>query len=302
MSVYNGERFLGEQLESVARQTRVPDEVVIVDDCSSDKTAEVVASFMDRLPIRYYLNETNLGFKKGFRKAIGLCEGDLIFLCDQDDVWVETKIEQMAQAMVANQNIHLLCCNYECLLQEGASPMVLPDSERNDGKILPIRKSLNLLDGYRPGCCFCFDRYLRDRYLQIEDDEVYHDFALWLLALVKDSAYVCHRQLIKWRRHAANASTHSLAEDPKRSAALLIADVAKDNLRIYEEVLPQSKAVWKRRIRKANKLIKTTYEIFQKFTFRKAFVILLSNFSFYRPKVTLNTCRFAYRFRKEPIL
>jgi len=301
MSVYNGGRFLGEQLESIARQTRVPDEVVIVDDCSNDKTAGVVASYKDRLPIRYYLNETNLGFKKGFRKAIGLSKGDLVFLCDQDDVWADTKIEEMAKIMTSNHEIHLLCCNYECLLQEGAAAMILPGSERNDGKVLPLKKSLNLLDGYRPGCCFCFDRHLKEQYLQIDDDEVYHDFALWLLALVEDAAYVCHRQLIKWRRHAANASTHSLAEDPKRSAALLIARVAKENLHIYKEVLPHSKPVWSKRVRKADKLTKTTYAIFQKFTCRKAFSILMSNFAFYRLKVTLNTCRFAYRFRKEPI-
>ena len=302
MSVYNGERFLAEQLDSICKQTRLPDEVIVIDDCSKDGTAQVVKSFEGRLPIQYHLNETNLGFKKSFRKAIGLCTGDLLFLCDQDDIWMPTKIEEMVKVMFADQAIRLLCCNYECLLQDGGQPMVLPNSELNDGDVVSLKKPRYLLGGFRPGCCFCISSSLASDYLKIEDDDVYHDFALWLLALSQGGAFLYQKQLIQWRRHGTNASTKTIAKDPKRNLAMIVARTATENLSIYGEVLPFAGKKWKGKIRKAGKVNQVTHSLFCKFTLGKALSLLFSNFSFFRPKATLNACVLAFRFRKTPVI
>ena len=91
---YNGAKFILEQLDSIAAQTRTPDELVICDDGSCDATIAEVANFASRasFPVRVHVNEAVLGPTKNFERAIALSGGDVIALCDQDDVWHSDKL------------------------------------------------------------------------------------------------------------------------------------------------------------------------------------------------------------------
>jgi hypothetical protein len=104
MCTYNGARFLPEQLESIAAQTRRPDELVVCDDGSADESAEIVRSFAKNapIPVRLEINGTNLGSTKNFEKAIGLCEGDIIALADQDDAWKPQKLAVLEAILEGN--------------------------------------------------------------------------------------------------------------------------------------------------------------------------------------------------------
>ncbi len=97
MCTYNGARFLDEQLHSLAAQHRPPDELVVCDDGSIDQTPEIIAEFAARAPfeVRFFRNEKNLGPVRNFEKAIGLCQGDIITPCDQDDVWFPHKLQSL---------------------------------------------------------------------------------------------------------------------------------------------------------------------------------------------------------------
>ena len=88
LCTYNGEKFLREQLDSIALQTLLPDELVACDDRSCDSTMEILQEFRERVsfPVHIHQNEENLGSTKNFEKAIKLCSGDIIALCDQADV------------------------------------------------------------------------------------------------------------------------------------------------------------------------------------------------------------------------
>ena len=99
MTTYNGERFLQEQLDSFLWQTRLPDELVVCDDVSTDRTMEMLEKFQDRspFPVRIFKNEQNLGFRKNFQKALSLCHGDLIAFSDQDDVWLPEKLKEVEE-------------------------------------------------------------------------------------------------------------------------------------------------------------------------------------------------------------
>src|SRR6266436_7212118 len=101
MCTYNGARFLPRQLESIATQTRLPDELVVCDDGSSDESVAIVRWFANSAPftVRLEINERNLGSTKNFGKAIGLCEGDIIALADQDDVWKPLKLAVLETAL-----------------------------------------------------------------------------------------------------------------------------------------------------------------------------------------------------------
>lgn len=100
LATYNGDKFLQEQLESYLIQTVLPDELVIVDDCSKDNTLMIINTFKETAPfdVKVYLNETNLGYTQNFNKALQLCNNDLIFISDQDDVWLPNKIEYMVNS------------------------------------------------------------------------------------------------------------------------------------------------------------------------------------------------------------
>ncbi|MDQ4121024.1 MAG: glycosyltransferase family 2 protein [Acidobacteriota bacterium] len=107
MCTYNGSAFLAEQLDSIAAQTRPPDEVVVCDDRSTDATAEIVNGFAAKspFPVRFVVNEINLGVVGNFEKAISLCTGDIIALSDQDDVWMPEKLAIFEREF--NQKPHL---------------------------------------------------------------------------------------------------------------------------------------------------------------------------------------------------
>ena len=94
LCTYNGARFLEPQLDSFLGQTRLPDELVVCDDGSTDETPDILNRFAKRtpFPVRVQRNACRLGSTKNFEKAIGLCTGDLIATCDQDDVWLPAKL------------------------------------------------------------------------------------------------------------------------------------------------------------------------------------------------------------------
>lgn len=99
LCTYNGAKYIEEQLTSIISQTRRVDEIVLCDDGSTDDTLKIVEQLAQTssMPIRVLRNAKNLGFYKNFVKAISLCTGDVIFLCDQDDVWREDKVEKIIQ-------------------------------------------------------------------------------------------------------------------------------------------------------------------------------------------------------------
>ena len=121
MCTYNGGRFLEEQLTSIAVQTLLPSELVVCDDGSSDSTEEVVKAFADRVPfpVRFHRNTVNLGSTANFEQAIQLCHGDLIALCDQDDVWGANKLRQMAEVFNQQPDVAGVFTNAKLIDEHG---------------------------------------------------------------------------------------------------------------------------------------------------------------------------------------
>ncbi|MEN6448852.1 MAG: glycosyltransferase family 2 protein [Thermoguttaceae bacterium] len=101
LATYNGEQFLQEQLQSIAAQRRQPDELVVCDDASTDATAALVRRFAAESPfeVRLEVNAKNGGASRTFARAVALCRGDIIALCDQDDVWRPEKLARVEEAM-----------------------------------------------------------------------------------------------------------------------------------------------------------------------------------------------------------
>jgi glycosyltransferase involved in cell wall biosynthesis len=109
MCTFNGARFLGAQLASIAAQDRPPDELVVCDDGSSDGSVEIVKEFARGAPFstRLVVNGRNLGSTKNFEKAISLCQGAIVVLADQDDVWYRNKLGRMQEAFLRSSEVIL---------------------------------------------------------------------------------------------------------------------------------------------------------------------------------------------------
>jgi glycosyltransferase involved in cell wall biosynthesis len=104
LCTYNGKKFLRKQIDSILNQTTKVDEIVVCDDCSTDSTLAILEEYKKNNPeiFQIHQNKVNLKSNKNFEKAIALCNGDYIFLSDQDDIWRNDKVEKTIA--VFNQN------------------------------------------------------------------------------------------------------------------------------------------------------------------------------------------------------
>lgn len=121
MTTYDGARFLREQLDSIFAQTRVPDEIIVCDDHSSDTTPQLLQEYVVRSPcvMTVIINNENLGSTRNFEKAIGLCTGNIIVLCDQDDVWRPRKLEVIEETFTASPDLGAVLTNADLIDEDG---------------------------------------------------------------------------------------------------------------------------------------------------------------------------------------
>ncbi len=117
---YNGEKHLVEQLESILDQTYKVDEIIVCDDLSTDNTIEILNQYKKKHSslFQIYNNESKLRSVKNFEKAISLCTGDIIFLSDQDDKWVNEKVEEYISYFESHPGIKVLSSNGYCIDDE----------------------------------------------------------------------------------------------------------------------------------------------------------------------------------------
>jgi glycosyltransferase involved in cell wall biosynthesis len=121
LCTYNGERFLAAQLQSIAQQTRLPDELVVCDDASTDQTLSIVRAFAASASfrVRIFQNERNLGYAANFEAAIRRCAGEVIALSDQDDVWYPNRLERSEQVLAAHPGTGLVFSDGNLIDEEG---------------------------------------------------------------------------------------------------------------------------------------------------------------------------------------
>ncbi|MFM6913357.1 MAG: glycosyltransferase, partial [Aquirufa sp.] len=121
LCTYNGAEFLSKQLESIKQQTMPIHEMVVCDDGSSDETLAILERFSKQVtfPVIVHRNPENLGSSKNFEQCLKLCQGDLIFLCDQDDVWMPEKVERIVQYLEEHPEHEAVFSNATMIDQAG---------------------------------------------------------------------------------------------------------------------------------------------------------------------------------------
>lgn len=209
---YNGEKYIEQQLDSLRLQTRVPDEVRIIDDCSKDNTVDKVQAYIKKYQLKNWFlikNVQNKGWKQNFIEGMLQASGDIIFPCDQDDIWDKMKIEKMSNIMENDPRVLVLAANYTTYYEgekyrkvSNLFTKAMKFDERYE-KIIPGNKALYI---YRPGCVMAARKSLVELAVKYKFADYPHDALLWRSALFLDGLYLFNYSSIKFRRHNSNAS------------------------------------------------------------------------------------------------
>ena len=215
MTTYNGEKYIIEQLDSILNQSVQPDEVLIFDDGSVDQTVSLVNDYISSHKLRNWkidVNKENLGFNKNFRHALSECNGDIIFLCDQDDVWMNDKIEKMMQYL--NQNNVLSLASDFMLIDEDGKTLNSNDSREkygmidfniNEFSVIEVSYQDLIMKNYAQGCTMAVKKELIHLLKQDQKNNLEHDWSLSLIAAISRGCYFYKEPLIKYRVHSDNA-------------------------------------------------------------------------------------------------
>ena len=198
---YNGEKYLKEQILSVLPQLTEDDEMIVSDDGSTDETIAILESFHDPR-IKMFVNEGRHGFIWNFENALKKAKGDVIFLCDQDDIWKSDKVKVVMRAL---KDHDMVLHDAEIVDKDGVKTGKL----YSDG--LHQRKGFwsNLWKTRWLGCCMAFRKNVLEYALPFPHHIVGHDGWISAVGLAKFDYYYIPEVLMWYRRHGENASTAS---------------------------------------------------------------------------------------------
>lgn len=200
LAAYHGERYIGEQIRSVLPQLREDDELLVSDDAPGGETERIARALAAEDPRVRYLHGPGRGVVRNFEHVLREADGDVFFLCDQDDVWLPGKVEAVLREIAAGA----------CL--------VLHDARVTDGDLHETAPSFFALRGSRPGfarnllrnsymgCCMAFTRDVRDKALPFPDAIPMHD--QWIGLTAERCGRVCFlwQPLLLYRRTGENVT------------------------------------------------------------------------------------------------
>jgi len=200
IATYNGEKYIKEQLNSILIQLEDNDEVIISDDHSTDNTINVINSLNDPR-IKIYKNTKESGYTKNFENALEKVKGDIIFISDQDDLWMKNKVKITLEilktydfvannAEIVDENLNLIHASvFQC---------------RNvkQGFLTNFIKIKYL------GCCLAFKKQILQKALPFPNNQELseHDAWLPLISEIFFKVYLIEQPLMKYRRHGENTS------------------------------------------------------------------------------------------------
>lgn len=200
MPSYNTAKFISETIESVSAQTYSNWELIIVDDCSTDNTDEVVKSFLPDDRIKYIKNEKNSGAAFSRNRALCEAKGKWIAFLDSDDVWLPEKLEKQIAFMEKN-DYHFSYTNY-IEIDEFSIP---------NGRVITGPKKVTRHGMYN----YCWMGCLTVMYdaetiglIQIADIKKNNDYAMWLKVCKKSDCYLLDETLAKYRKRGGSISNH----------------------------------------------------------------------------------------------
>lgn len=200
MPSYNTARYISETIESVLTQTYTNWELIIVDDCSTDNTDEVVKPFLSDDRIKYMKNETNSGAAISRNRALREAEGKWIAFLDSDDLWLPEKLEKQIAFMKKNDH-RFSYTNY----------IEIDENSKPNGRSVTGPKKVTRHGMYNycwPGCLTVMYDAETVGLIQIADIKKNNDYAMWLEVCKKADCYLLDETLAKYRKRSGSISNH----------------------------------------------------------------------------------------------
>jgi glycosyltransferase involved in cell wall biosynthesis len=199
IATYNGERFIGKQLDSILNQTYTNIELVVVDDCSRDGTVSILTDYANRFSnIHIYINEKNLGYVKNFEKGMLLAQGDFIAPSDQDDIWLPEKLAILMREIGDNAIVY---CDSE-LINDLDQPVGKKLS--NIKQLINFNNSIMFAIGNSaPGHGMLFPKELVADSVPLPT-MIPHDHWLGFVATFKNGLKFVNKPLVLYRQHDSN--------------------------------------------------------------------------------------------------
>lgn len=231
MATYNGEMYIKEQIESILLQLNASDELIISDDQSSDRTCTIVNEFNDPR-IKLIINNGEKGYTRNFENALKKSNGDIIFLSDQDDIWVDNKVEIMLKYLEKSQMV--------------ISNAKIVDSEmriinNSHFHLHDVKKGFwnNFLKTRYIGACMAFKRDVLERSLPFPEHQKYcaHDYWLTLVGEAFYEVSLVETPLLLYRRHGNNASSGGEVSKNNIAMKIVIRLYAAYNLLVLKKNL-----------------------------------------------------------------
>ncbi len=209
---YNGEKYIEKKLNSILNQTLSVDEIVVCDDCSSDKTIAILNSFKDKFPsiFRIYSNPENLRSNKNFEKAISLCTGDFIFISDQDDLWRPEKVATIINVFKSNpsaegvfSDANFIDENDNEIYKEMSLWQSVCFFDRQNDIPINLYESLINIGNFLTGATLCLRKEVLPFCIPFETiDSFIHDEWLAYVLSKRNTLFLTKEKLISYRLHS----------------------------------------------------------------------------------------------------
>ena len=200
MSLYNGEKYLVKQLESIRSQTLLPDEIVFIDDASLINPSHLIKSVLDGSGIDYLIliNDKNRGSNYCFRKGVKNASGDIVFFSDQDDIWLGTKIQTVIDFFNENTNVSVVI--NDCSFLMGNQILSYPT------KAEVILSYSGTIDHFVAGCCTSFNKKIVNAVNNGLYDNLNYDDQVHEIGKVLKQRFFLNKPVQLYRRHLSNQS------------------------------------------------------------------------------------------------
>ena len=224
MATYNGDKFIEEQIESILSQLGPSDELVISDDGSDDTTLQILETVARRDSRVKVLKGPKNGLIKNFENALKHARGELIFLSDQDDVWLPGRVD----AAIKKHKTHATVVVNACVIDQDSNMLAPQVYYENTFKYKPFK---TLIVNRYIGCTMSFRADVLKRCLPFPDNIPMHDWWIGLTSELYFETAMIAESFVKYRRHGENVtqtlgkSTNTFLTKVKYRINLLIAVV-----------------------------------------------------------------------------
>ena len=199
IATYNGEKYIGNQLDSILSQLNDDDEIIVSDDGSMDRTVEIIENYNDKR-IRLIRNTGVRNVVSNYENALSCVKGDYVFLSDQDDIWMPAKTKIMYEAL---QKSDLAVCDAEIIDADNNLLYASYYEIRNSGPGF----MKNLLKNSYMGCCMAFRRDILRYILPFPENIAMHDMWIGLCVELIGTPFFIQQKLIQYRNHSENTTS-----------------------------------------------------------------------------------------------